>query len=127
MFRRRDFFAGPARCTAREPKDIVWLKPDGAEMTEQEWSTDFARCLGVYLSGEALGETDARGRPIRDDDFLLLFNAHHETMPFTLPQSAARRVARALLDTAATTGVAAGPARSTPATPIRCRPARSCC
>jgi len=42
-------------------KDILWLKPDGTEMTDEEWDQHFARCLGVYLSGVGLPETDARG------------------------------------------------------------------
>jgi glycogen operon protein len=29
---------------------------------------------------------DRRGRPVRDDDFLVLFNAHHEAIPFLLPR-----------------------------------------
>jgi isoamylase len=28
-----------------------------------------------------------RGRPVRDASFLLLFNAHHETVPFRLPDA----------------------------------------
>jgi glycogen operon protein len=84
VFRRRHFFAGrPLR--GREMKDIVWLKPDGAEMTDEEWDQHFARCLGVYLSGMGLTETDARGRPLVDDDFVVLFNAHHEPIDFRLP------------------------------------------
>ena len=59
-------------------------------MTAEEWNHDFARCLGVYLAGDALEEVDARGRPVRDDDFLLLFNAHHDTIAFTLPATTAR-------------------------------------
>jgi isoamylase len=84
VFHRRHFFQGrPLHGT--DIKDIVWLKPDGAEMTDQEWSQDFARCLGVYLEGEALDEVDTRGRPVIDDGFLVLFNAHHEPVPFRLP------------------------------------------
>jgi glycogen operon protein len=84
ILRRRHFFQGrPLR--GSEVKDVVWLKPDGLEMTEQEWEQDFARCLGVYLAGEGLLETDERGKPIVDNDFLVLFNAHHERIDFTLP------------------------------------------
>ena len=68
-----------------EAKDIVWLKPDGSEMTTEEWSQDFARCLGVYLAGSALTEVDARGQRVVDDDFVVLFNAHHDSVPFRLP------------------------------------------
>jgi isoamylase len=86
VFRRRDFFQGKP-LHGGVGKDIAWLKPDGNEMSDEEWSKDFARCLGVLLSGEALQETDMRGRPVRDVNFLLLFNAHHETIPFRLPDA----------------------------------------
>jgi len=106
VFRRRDFFHGrPLR--GRDVKDILWLKPDGAEMTEEEWDQHFARCLGVYLAGEALTETDRRGRPVVDANFLILFNAHHEPIPFTLPDLG-RAAWRGVLDTANASGLASG-------------------
>ena len=84
VFRRRNFFQGrPIRGSGI--KDIHWIKPDGSEMTDQEWAHDFARSLGVFLSGDALGEVDPRGRAIHDDNFILLFNAHHERIEFHLP------------------------------------------
>ena len=53
MFQRRRFFQGrPIRGSGI--KDIVWLKPDGGEMTDAEWQQSHARCLGVYLSGDGL-------------------------------------------------------------------------
>jgi glycogen operon protein len=75
-------------------------------MTTEEWNQDFARCLGVYLSGAALGETDARGNPVRDDDFVVLFNAHHEPLPFRLPSYGATGWV-AIVDTARDDGLAA--------------------
>ena len=66
-------------------KDIVWLKPDGGEMTDAEWSQSYARSLGVYFSGEGLTEKDGRGRPLSDASFLVLFNAHHDGIQFQLP------------------------------------------
>ena len=106
VFRRSDFFQGrPLR--GREVKDIVWLKPDGAEMTDEEWDQHFARCLGVYLAGEALTDTDRRGRPLVDDNFLVLFNAHHETIPFTLP-ALGRDGWHAILDTDSAAAPVAG-------------------
>jgi glycogen operon protein len=59
----------------------------------------------VYLAGEALTETDERGRPLRDRNFLLLFNAHHEPVPFKLPDYAGTRW-RVLLDTGVGDGLA---------------------
>ena len=79
LFRRRKFFVGQ--------RDITWFNPNGREMDQEEWQHAFARCLGVYLAGGALDEQDARGRRVTDDDFLLLLNAHHEPIPFVLPQA----------------------------------------
>ncbi|MGH8258183.1 MAG: glycogen debranching protein GlgX, partial [Steroidobacteraceae bacterium] len=81
-------------------RDVTWLNPAGNEMTDTEWDQAFARALGVYLVGAALERFDRRGRPITDRNFLLLFNAHFETIPFTLPPCRAGCRWRALLDTA---------------------------
>jgi isoamylase len=98
VFHRRNFFQGrPIR--GSEIKDIHWIKPDGDEMSDEEWAHDFARSLGVYLSGEALGEVDARGRGIHDDNFILLFNAHHALLDFRLPILCEGCVWQAILDT----------------------------
>ena len=85
LLRRRDFFHG-VPVGDRDRKDVAWLKPDGQEMSAQEWENDFARCLGMWLNGERLPETDERGRPLRDASFLVLFNAHHDRIDFRLPE-----------------------------------------
>ncbi|MFE0149496.1 glycogen debranching protein GlgX [Nonomuraea sp. NPDC059007] len=83
VFRRRRFFYGrPVRGLA----DIAWLTPAGEEMTNGDWEAGFAKSLAVFLNGEAITEPDRRGRTIRDDSFLLLFNAHHDTIRFTVPK-----------------------------------------
>ncbi|MGN2392548.1 glycogen debranching protein GlgX [Pelomicrobium sp. G1] len=105
VFRRRHFFQGrPIHGTG--VKDIVWLNPDSREMTDEEWNQHHARCLGVYLAGEGLTETDERGRPITDSNFLVLFNAHHEEIPFSLPQLAGGPRWLVVLDTAYEEGLA---------------------
>src|SRR5262249_51618743 len=103
IFRQRKFLRGRPVAEGRE-KDIVWLKPDGTEMTPDEWDKDFARCLGVFLSGDGLQETDLRGRAVHDASFLLLFNAHHDTIGFRLPKAAGGTAWFAQLDTAFETG-----------------------
>ncbi|HEY8445635.1 MAG TPA: glycogen debranching protein GlgX [Thermomicrobiales bacterium] len=86
-FRRPKFFqARPIRHA--EEHDIRWLRPDGEEMTDEEWAQDWVRVVGLWLSGETLPEVDARGEPVRDDTFLLLFNSHEGTVPFVLPNGA---------------------------------------
>ncbi len=84
VFRRRDFFEGRP-LHGKEAKDIQWLRPDGAEMTDEEWDEEHARSLGVYLAGGDLGELDRYGVPANDDDFLILFNAHSEPLEFRPP------------------------------------------
>ena len=86
-FRRRDFFQGRP-LHGSEVKDIHWLKADGAEMSDQEWEHEHARCLGVLLAGGNLGENNRFGMPAVDDDFLLLFNAHGGEVQFALPPAA---------------------------------------
>jgi glycogen operon protein len=82
-FRRRSFFH--AQRLAGKTKNIMWLNPDGLEMGDAEWNQGFARCFGMYLAGDAIGEVDQDGRPVVDDDFLLMLNASAEEIPFTLP------------------------------------------
>ncbi len=97
-FRRRDFFQGRALHGA-DVKDISWFKPDGSEMTAEEWDHEHARALGVYLAGEALTETDRRGQRLTDDNFLLLFNAGAEAVEFQLPQQLGSGSWMVLVDT----------------------------
>jgi glycogen operon protein len=98
LLRRRSFFQG-RRIIGPEIKDIVWLNPDGHEMSDAEWGQSFARCLGFYLAGRAIDEQDERGRPLIDDDLLILMNAHHEPVPFTLPAFEATAHWHVVLDT----------------------------
>ena len=81
-FHRRQFLQGRR---IRGVKDIIWLTPDGNEMTDEEWNKAHARCLGIFLAGEGIEEFDERGRAISDDDFIILLNSHYETIPFVIP------------------------------------------
>ena len=44
----------------------------------------------MRLAGDLIGDVDERGEPIVDDTALILLNAHHEPIPFTLPQTLRR-------------------------------------
>jgi isoamylase len=98
VFRRRNFFQGRA-IKGIGVKDILWLRPDGREMSDEEWHQEHARTLGMFLSGEALDELDEKARPVRDGNFLLIMNAHHEEIPFLLPTAASGMLWIVLLDT----------------------------
>ena len=58
--------------------------------------------LAIRLAGDAIEERDEKGRAIEDDTLLILLNAHHHALAFTLP--AHRRGVRwqPCVDTAAT-------------------------
>jgi glycogen operon protein len=83
VFRRRRFFQGQPIHGA-EVKDLHWLKPDGTDMSETDWTTNHVLCLGMGLLGDQILETGERGERIVGDSFLLLFNAHHEPRSFRL-------------------------------------------
>ena len=56
--------------------------------------------LGYGLAGDLIGEVDERGEDIVGDTILLLLNAHHEAIPFTLPATREGELWERLLDTA---------------------------
>ena len=84
VLRRRQFLQGQV-AEGSPLKDLVWLTPAGVEMTSEDWNAGYVRCLGMLLSGEAIAETDSRGRRIMGDTLMLLLNAHHEPITFKLP------------------------------------------
>nr|WP_203596945.1 glycogen debranching protein GlgX [Actinomadura bangladeshensis] len=115
VFRRRRFFLGDqrskrARKAARRKADaeaesevlpdLVWFTPGGQEMADKDWSAGFNKSLNVFLNGDAISEPDPRGRQVRDDSFLLLFNAHDGDLPFTLPPAVYGQMWIKMLDTA---------------------------
>ena len=54
-------------------------------MTDEDWNAGYARSLALRLAGDAIAERDQKGRPIVDDTLLVLLNAQHAPMAFTLP------------------------------------------
>ncbi len=84
IFRRRHFFQGrPIK--GANVKDVLWLNPTGGEMTEEQWRDASTSCLGMFLAGQGLDETDERGRKLGDENFLVLLNSYHEDVAFALP------------------------------------------
>jgi len=122
IFRRRNFFQGRA-IKGAGITDLIWLRPDGREMTDEEWNMEYARTLGVFLSGAAIYELDERGQPVTDENFLLLMNSHHEEVPFTIPPVISRGVWLGLIDTSCqltrSPGVTYAPGKAYPLQP-RC-------
>jgi glycogen operon protein len=113
VFRRRRFFSGhsaaaPARGGGDGMLDIAWLTPSGQEMTDGDWGAGYAWSLAVFLNGSAITEPDPHGEAVRDDDFLLLVNAHSEPVDFAMPGARFAAAWEVLVDTSAAAGSAPG-------------------
>ncbi len=81
--RRPKFFQGrPIR--GAEIKDIMWVRVDGREMTDQDWGS-WIRCFGMLLAGEIPDLQDEKGEPVRDDSLLVVMNSDPNPVGFTLP------------------------------------------
>jgi glycogen operon protein len=84
VLRRRTFFRHePTR--PHGVKDLAWLRPDGGEMTADDWNDGGGHVLGMLVRGEATDEVDERGRRIRGEEIILLVNGGARSRPFTLP------------------------------------------
>jgi glycogen operon protein len=99
VFHRNRFF-GSAVIPGTDVKDVVWLRPDGAEMTPPDWENPQAKALGIRLSGEAgLLHLTERGEQEPDDTFLLLVNAADRDVRFRMPDEG-EKTWRTVIDTA---------------------------
>ena len=105
--RRRRFLSGRGIADGAL-KDVLWLRPDGQEMTQTDWEQPHARSLGMLLAGRGIEDCSARSEPVRDDDLLLLFNADANPLAFHLPVQDGV-VWALLLDTAAEPGATPPP------------------
>ncbi len=84
VFRRRKWFQGQA-IHGSGVSDIAWFNPDGAQMTDQQWQVGYAKAIGVFLNGDEIPDPSPQGERVRDDSFLIFFNAHWDLIEFTLP------------------------------------------
>ncbi|HLI01355.1 MAG TPA: glycogen debranching protein GlgX [Acidimicrobiales bacterium] len=76
--RPREYLRGPEG----GPAQMVLYRPDGQQMTTEDWQNPLARTLAVALDGRQIEDTEGDTRP---DRFLLLLNSHYEPVTFTLP------------------------------------------
>ncbi|MBD2013814.1 glycogen debranching protein GlgX [Microcoleus sp. FACHB-53] len=98
VFHRRKWFQGRA-IHGSGITDIAWFNADGGEMTDEQWEVGYAKTLAVFLNGQEIPARGSKGERIIDDDFLLFFNAHYETVEFTLPEGLRDRQWGVVIDT----------------------------
>jgi isoamylase len=84
ILRRRAFFTGEA-FAGGDTKDVTWVRADGQEMTEQDWSDPDLHSIGMLLPGRATDEIDTRGRSYAGDSLLILLNAGTRSRSYALP------------------------------------------
>ncbi|MGH8272995.1 MAG: glycogen debranching protein GlgX [Gammaproteobacteria bacterium] len=80
--------------------DTLWLGPDGEEFSSEDWHGAESATVGMLLNGRAVIGRDARGRPIHDACFLIVFHAGTEKIDFTLPERPSGSGWKRLMDTA---------------------------
>jgi pullulanase/glycogen debranching enzyme len=101
VLRRRHFFRGaPTGDGEAGPKDVTWIRPDGAELTEADWQNPEATALGMLISGNATDELDDRGHPVLDDTLLIIVSNAPRDLSFRLPELATRGIWAELVNTA---------------------------
>jgi isoamylase len=83
MLRRGRFLLGQHN-PELDVKDLAWLSPAGTEITEEQWKDPRAKCFGMLLDGRAQ-PTGIKQRG-SDATLLIICNAHHDVVKFTLPE-----------------------------------------
>ncbi len=79
---RRNRFLSTKVNEAIGVKEVTWVSSAGTEMREEDWNNG-TRCVGMLLDGRAqVTGIKQRGQ---DATMLLVANAHHDVVPFTLP------------------------------------------
>jgi isoamylase len=79
VFRRRQFLEGV------EASELQWFSTQGTPMRQEDWANEATRCLTIFLDGSGDPDHDVDGRPLVDDDFLILVNSWTEPVEFVLP------------------------------------------
>jgi isoamylase len=88
VLRRRKFFQG--KNLFGSFKDIIWLHPEGVEMTEESWRQSHIHTIGMVLNGDGLDEYNDRGERVADDTLLILLNADSLPVHFAIPDIGAQ-------------------------------------
>lgn len=98
VFRRRKWFQGQA-IYGSQVSDLGWYTPDGDEVSEEQWLDGSSKEIAVFINGEEIPARGKRGERLRDDSFLMFFNAHHEPAEFMIPESLSQREWSVIMDT----------------------------
>jgi glycogen operon protein len=84
VLRRRHFFSGTADVAG--DVDVVWIRPDGQEMTDDDWADEDNHTIGMLMPGRAGDEIDARGRAVVGETLFWVLNAGGSPRKYTMPK-----------------------------------------
>ncbi|MDQ3997264.1 MAG: glycogen debranching enzyme, partial [Gemmatimonadota bacterium] len=98
VLRRRHFFQGQP-IDASGQKDVTWLRTDGGEMAQADWTNPTTLTLGMLIHGDSTDEVDERGRPVKGDTLLIVMSNSPTEVDFRLPRIEQRGLWAALIDT----------------------------
>ena len=96
ILRRNRFLTG-AYDEELDVKDLTWINASGGEMRAEDWGDPAMRCFGMLMDGRAR-PTGVRQRGT-EATMLLILNAHHDLVQFTLPPHAGEAQWKLLVDT----------------------------
>ena len=85
-FQETALVQGQFRLKVQAWKTLRGFFPKAIEMTEENWSHDFAKSLAIFLNGEGIRTVGPKGERTVDNSFYVMFNAHYEGLDFKLPQ-----------------------------------------
>jgi isoamylase len=80
-----------------EVKDVTWVNAAGTEMQQSDWQNGLMRCFGMLVDGRA--QTSGIKRRASDVTLLIVVNAYHDVVKFTLPEFVGGDQWLALIDT----------------------------
>ncbi|MCF0074191.1 glycogen debranching protein GlgX [Dyadobacter sp. CY261] len=83
-FRRRRWFQD-LPVIGSDVKDIMWFRPDGVQIPDEQWGHHKAHSFGVFLNGQGIRCVAPNGEKVRDDHFYIIFHTGDQALDFVLP------------------------------------------
>ncbi len=96
ILRRGRFFTGTT-IDALDVKDVTWINASGAEMEDGDWGDPGMKCFGMLIDGRA--QATGIRKAGSDTTMLIVLNAHHDLVTFTLPDCANGKAWELVFDT----------------------------
>jgi glycogen operon protein len=96
---RRNLFLNGEYIEELGVRDVTWINPDGAQMTDTDWHDPATRCFGMLLDGRA--QTTGIRQHGKEATILIVINGRAEDVGFTVPACAGAGGWSLLIDTTA--------------------------